>query len=190
MASSNFTAILDACVIYPAMLRDILVRLSVKGLYRAKWSEMIHEEWIRSVADTLGKDPVALRNTADLMNRAVLDCLIEDFDSIRVEIDLPDEDDRHVVQAAVRGRVDVIVTKNERDFPRSELEKLGILVEHPDTFVCHLLDLFPNEVCHTAGEMRAAYSNPAFTRDEFLKALINQGLGLSVERMKSLLDLI
>ena len=47
--SSNFTVVYDACVLYPAPLRDFLMRLALTDLYRARWTNMIHDEWIRNV---------------------------------------------------------------------------------------------------------------------------------------------
>jgi len=47
--SSNFTVIYDACVLYPAPLRDLLMRLALTDLYRARWTDMIHDEWTRNV---------------------------------------------------------------------------------------------------------------------------------------------
>ena len=47
--SSNFTVIYDACVLYPAPLRDFLMRLALTDLYRARWTDMIHDEWTHNV---------------------------------------------------------------------------------------------------------------------------------------------
>jgi len=46
---SSFTVVLDACVLYPAPLRDLLLSLAAAGIYRAKWSQQIHDEWTRSL---------------------------------------------------------------------------------------------------------------------------------------------
>jgi hypothetical protein len=49
--NSNFAVVYDACVLYPAPLRDLLMRLALTDLYRAKWTEQIHEEWIRNLLE-------------------------------------------------------------------------------------------------------------------------------------------
>ncbi|WP_345685903.1 hypothetical protein [Novipirellula caenicola] len=46
---SHFTVVYDACVLFPAPLRDLLMQLALTGLFRARWSSMIHDEWTRSV---------------------------------------------------------------------------------------------------------------------------------------------
>ena len=51
------------------------------------------------------------------MNQAVEDCLIEDYEPLIDSLELPDLDDRHVLAAAIRGRADLIVTYNLKDFP-------------------------------------------------------------------------
>jgi hypothetical protein len=53
---NRFTVIYDACVLYRAPLRDLLMRLALTDLYRARWSDQIHDEWISAV----------LRNRPDL----------------------------------------------------------------------------------------------------------------------------
>lgn len=45
----GLTVIYDACVLYPAPLRDLLMHLAMTDLFRAKWSDDIHEEWMRNV---------------------------------------------------------------------------------------------------------------------------------------------
>ena len=47
--SSHFTVVYDACVLYPAPLRDLLMRLALTDLYRARWTDMIHDEWTRNL---------------------------------------------------------------------------------------------------------------------------------------------
>jgi hypothetical protein len=73
---SAYTALLDANVLYPAPVRDILIQLAVTDIFRAKWSANIHEEWIRSLLrDQPQRDRSVLERTRDLMNQAVGDGL-------------------------------------------------------------------------------------------------------------------
>lgn len=46
---SNFVAVYDACVLYPAPLRDLLMHLAVSDLFRARWTTRIHDEWMRNL---------------------------------------------------------------------------------------------------------------------------------------------
>lgn len=83
MSVTTFTALYDACVLYPAPLRDLLLELALTDLFRAKWSAQIHDEWIQAVLDHRSDLTVAqLRRTRDLMDRHVRDCLVEDFEEL------------------------------------------------------------------------------------------------------------
>ena len=74
---TTFTALFDACVLYPAPLRDFLLHLSCTGLFRARWTEEIHVEWTRNLlANRTDLRPEQLQRTRDLMNKAVPDCLV------------------------------------------------------------------------------------------------------------------
>jgi hypothetical protein len=80
---SRYTALYDACVLYPAPLRDLLMQLALTDGFRARWTEAIHEEWIRAVLrvrpDLKAED---LHRTRDLMNANVRDCLISDYEPL------------------------------------------------------------------------------------------------------------
>jgi hypothetical protein len=75
---ANFTVVYDACVLYPAPLRDLLMRLALTDLFRARWTEDIHEEWIRNVlANRPDLTREQLDRTRTLMNENVRDCVVE-----------------------------------------------------------------------------------------------------------------
>ena len=138
----NFTAFLDASVLYPAPLRDLLLELAVADLYRAKWSNSVHGEWIRAVLrNRPDLTPAQLERTRDLMNAHVRDALVVGFEPLIEMLDLPDPDDRHVLAAAVKGRADLIVTANLKDFPAEKLDDWGIEAQHPDQFLTHQFHL-------------------------------------------------
>ena len=88
---------------------------------------------------------------------------------------LPDPDDRHVLAAAVRGRADVIVTRNTRHFPDDALT-FGIAAQHPDELVVHLLDLAPGLVIEAAQRHRESLRSPAKTVEEYMEMLEKEGL--------------
>ena len=93
--SSHFTVVYDACVLYPAPLRDLLMRLALTDLYRARWTDMIHDEWTRNLKrqrpELKDED---LERTRSLMNASVRDCLVTGFQPLIPAIELPDPDDR------------------------------------------------------------------------------------------------
>lgn len=139
---TNFTALYDACVLYPVPLRDLLMQLAFDGLHRAKWTNRIHDEWIRNLLKNRPDLSVELLHKTKMdMNNAVLDSLVENYESIEEGLTLPDVDDRHVLAAAIVSSSDVIVTFNLKDFPKHELSKYAIKAQHPDIFLINLIDL-------------------------------------------------
>ncbi len=188
---SNSTAIYDACVLYPAALRDLLMHLALTDLFRAKWTEHIHEEWMRSLLENrpdLHREQ--LERTRELMNSYVRDCLVTNYEELIPAITLPDPDDRHVLAAAIRAGADVIVTFNLDDFPAEILTKFGIIAQHPDEFITHLLDLAPNIVCAAAKRQRQSLKNPPKTVEDFLKSLELQGLARTVAGLREFAEMI
>lgn len=80
---SSFTVVYDACVLYPAQLRDLLMHLAMTDLFRAKWSADIHEEWIAALLrerQDLRRDQ--LERTRQLMDSHVRDCLVTDYEHL------------------------------------------------------------------------------------------------------------
>jgi predicted nucleic acid-binding protein len=166
------------------------MHLATSGLFRAKWTEEIQTEWIRNLL--LNRPDLSeeqLHRTRDLMNEAVPDCLVTGYGNLVGAVTLPDPGDRHVLAAAIRGRADVIVTMNLRDFPKSELEPYGIDAQHPDQFIVHLLDLQPERVYEAAKQQRANLRNPPKSPTELLEAYERQGLAQTVSRLRDALGL-
>lgn len=177
MRHSPFTAVYDACVLYPAPLRDFLMGLALTGRFRARWSTLIHAEWTRSLlAARPDIRPEQLDRTVALMNAAVPDALITGYEALAVALDLPDPGDRHVLAAAIRGGASVIVTFNVRDFPPAALDPFGIEAQHPDDFAEYLFNLDPAAVVQAARAQRARLVDPPLDIDRFLDVLRRQGL--------------
>lgn len=189
--ASNFTAVYDACVLYPAPLRDLLMRLALTGLYRARWTARIHEEWIAAVLrrrGDLSRD--TLERTRQLMDEAVPDCLVVGYEGLEAGLRLPDPDDRHVVAAAILSHAGTIVTYNLRDFPDEVLAPLGITVQHPDQFVEHLFDLNPSAVITAVRDQRASLRNPPKSVEALLDSYLQQGLATSVALLRQSAELL
>ena len=171
------TAIIDACVLYSAPVRDLIVRLAQAGLIQARWTAEIHDEWMRNVLKNNPKlTRERLERTRSLMDGAVRDCLVTGYADLVDSLTLPDPDDRHVLAAAIRAGADVIVTFNLGDFPADALTTYGIEAQHPDEFIAHLLDSAPAAVTTAAKHQREGLKNPPRTVDEFLATLEQQGL--------------
>lgn len=185
MTLRPLTAIYDANVLYPAPLRDLLVRLAAAGLVRARWTDAIHEEWIRNVCRSNPElAPERLERTRMLMNEAVRDCLVTGYEHLIGTLTLPDADERHVLAAAIHANADLILTFNLRDFPDNALSVFGIQAQHPDEFVVEVMRLSCDAVCAILKRQRASLRNPTLGPDELLDVLEKQGLTKSVARLR------
>ena len=174
---TTYTVILDACVLYPAPLRSYLLYLAQTGLYRAKWTNQIHDEWIRNVLKNRSDLSITpLLRVRQLMDQHAPDCLIEDYELLINGIDLPDQDDRHVVAAAIKGQAEGIITFNLKDFPEQEMARLGLSAIHPDVFLTDMFHLDKASVLKAAQHQRNAMRNPPMTSDEYLDCLQKQKL--------------
>ena len=170
-------AVLDACVLNPALLRNILLQLATPELFRARWSETIHDEWSRSLlADKPDIALEAIARLRRLMNEAVPDGLVTGHEALTEKLSLPDPSDRHVLAAAIRARASVIVTLNTRDFPPAALRSHGIEAQHPDIFVTRLLDRSPAIVIEAMQTVRGRLKNPPLDVEVFLERTRMQGL--------------
>lgn len=188
---ATFTALYDACVLYPAPLRDLLMQLAMTDLFRARWTNQIHDEWIRNVLKNRPDlNPEQLERTRQLMNAHVRDCLVTGYEDLIGGLELPDTDDRHVLAAAIRCGAAVIVTFNLDDFPASHLEKYGVEAQHPDDFVTHLLDLSPPRVCTAVKRQRASLRNPTKSVEDFMETLAKQRLPETVSRLSEYGELL
>ena len=131
--SPRFIALLDACVLYPAPIRDLLLNLEDFDLYTPKWTDKIQEEWARNLLLNRPELTAAqLQRTADAMNMAFPDSNDMYYESIIPAVNLPDSNDCHVLAAAIRGSAEVIVTANTKDFPKEYLNQFDVEAQHPE----------------------------------------------------------
>ena len=185
--SPKFTAILDANVLYPAPVRDLLLHLATFDLYKPKWTQTIQEEWKRNL---LKKRPDLktgqLDKTIHEMNKAFPDASVEQYESLVPTFDLPDMDDRHVLAAAVRCHAEVIVTSNLKHFPEKYLSEFEIEAQHPDHFIVSLIDLSPNKSLQAFKQQVSFLKNPPLTESQVLESLEKAGVPETCAKLKSL----
>jgi hypothetical protein len=183
-----FTAVYDACVLYPASVRDLLIRLGQTDLFRARWTNDILDECFRNIlAKRPDLAPSALTRTRELMIRAVRDCLVEGYQSLMAGLKLPDPADRHVLAAAIRCGAQVIVTANLKHFPPECLAPYEMEAQHPDEFVLHLIHLKALAVADTVRAQSAALTRPPLSVADVLASLESAGLVQSVAELRKLI---
>ncbi|WP_309746112.1 RSP_2648 family PIN domain-containing protein [Roseobacter sp. N2S] len=128
--------VIDACVLYPSILRSIVLDCAKAGAFVPLWSDRILEEWRRAAVKN-GIGPMAETEIALLRADWRKACV--DISGIDLEtLYLPDADDRHVLAAAIAGQADELLTANTGDFPTGVLASHKILRRHPDEFLLEL----------------------------------------------------
>ncbi len=185
MRHSPYPVVLDACVLYPARLRDLLMHLGLVGLYQPKWSDRIHDEWCRNLyLNRPDIGPQVLERTVELMNTALPDANVTGYESLITDLRLPDENDRHVLAAAIRAKAEVIVTLNQKDFPAEILSSFDIEALHPDEFIFDLFDLNHALALEAVRRQRQSLRHPPMTTTEFLSMLLKQGLPMTFKMLE------
>ena len=170
--SGRYTAVLDACVLYPAPVRDLLLSLAHQGLYRARWTDRINEEWRRNLLLNRPElDHASLRHTIEQIAIAMSAALIVGYERYEGSFKLPDPDDHHVVAAAIAGHADAIVTSNLKDFPAAVLQPLGLEVQHPDEFALNQLHLNLTSALKAVKAQRLRLKRPPVAVTELLASL-------------------
>lgn len=184
--------VLDACVLYPAAQRDLFMWLAATGAIRAHWTDDIHEEWMRNVAQDFGIARAVLERVRSLMDEATDDALIRGYRRHEQLFPLTEANDRHVAAAAFRARqrsaVDhvAILTWNIKDFDATELSAAGLSVVTPDDFLADLIGESPEAVRAAFDRMRENLRKPKKTFTECVDVLAAQGLKRFSAALKAL----
>jgi predicted nucleic acid-binding protein len=187
----RYTAVLDACVLYPAPLRDVLMTLAVEGAYRARWTVEIQDEWIRNLLEKRKDlDREKMLRTASLMSDAVEDAIIQNYEYVIPNLELPDPDDRHVLAAAIVGHADAIVTFNLKDFPDNVVSRHSIEILHPDDFLVAQYDLDQIGILSIIKACRMKLKNPPKSADDYIATLEQQGLPQICQILRNAIELI
>lgn len=127
--------LLDACVIYPTVMREMLLGVARAGGFTPLWSARILEEWARA-ARKIGPDGEAqARAEITMLGVAFPKAVIAPHPGLEARLWLPDANDIHVLAAAVAGNADGIITMNAKDFPRGILAEEGLSRNDPDVFL-------------------------------------------------------
>ena len=168
--SIRFTAVLDTNVIYPIEIRDLLFWFAYAELYTVKWSQHIFDEW-EDVMRRRGVSEPEIHNRMDRANQAFPDALVDNYDPIIQCLTLPDENDKHVLAAAIKANAHVIVTNNIKDFPSEYLANFGLSAKSADEFLADIIDLNQEKAVEIFRELVVNRRNPDLDEFQVLDAM-------------------
>lgn len=174
--ADRFVIVLDANVLYPFRVRDALLRFNEAGLFRARWTDDILDEWERAVLRDRPDAEYSLKSQREAMAEAFEEAWVDGYEALIGAVSLPDPDDRHVLAAAIRCGAQHIVTENTKDFPAAQLEPYGVEAVSADTVLANTFELYEAEATAALRKMRLAYDRPPMSPGEFLKDLTRAGL--------------
>jgi len=163
-------AVLDACVLYPTLVRDLLLRCAAAGLFAPLWSDRIVAEWRNAVLRRLPEQAAAVEAAIAAADRAFPAARIAADPELEASLALPDADDRHVLAAAITRGAGQIVTFNTTDFPGRTLARHGIVPRHPDGFLLELYRDAPDTVGPVATAALTTVPEPGTPRALLKKA--------------------
>ena len=182
----TFTVVYDANVLYPNTLRDLLIRIAQSGTVQAKWTNAILDEMSRALRRNRPEIPEEkLERLRELMNRAVRDCLVAGYEPLIEGLKLPDPDDRHVLAAAIKAGAQVIVTRNLKDFPESDLGPWNVEAKSPDAFVLDQVHINVRAVAASVRQIADSRTNPPEAVEDVLAQLERDGLVESVAALRA-----
>lgn len=167
---SDFPAIVDACVLVQAAVRDALLRLFERRLFQARWTDEIIHEMVRTLRGKLNRTAEQTDHLVNELRTHFSDAWVEPGYRELIPTMTNDEKDRHVLAAAVRCGAETIVTYNLKHFSERSLQPFGIAAKTPDEFLIDLYHLDGEMVVHELHEQGAALNAPR-TIDEVLKSL-------------------
>ncbi len=188
--TTGLIAVLDANVLYPAPVRDILLHLADVKLFQPKWTDLIHDEWVRNLLiNRPDIESKSLKKTRIAMESAFPDAHVSFYESIIDEITLPDPDDRHVLAAAIKSGAKIIVTNNVKDFPAKNLRPYHTTAMTADHFVKKLIMLDEIRALNAFHAQVRNMRNPPLSVSQVLVSLEKCKLTDSVSMLKSLLKI-
>lgn len=142
--------LLDACVIYPTVMREMLLGVARTGAYTPLWSARILEEWALAARKLGPQGETIARGEIALAQAAFPKASVASHAGLEARLWLPDANDIHVLATAVQGNADGIITMNAKDFPRGILAEEGLSRNDPDAFLLGHFHASPDAVTAVA----------------------------------------
>lgn len=175
-ASTN-NAVLDACILYPAPIRDLLLNLAEVGLFKPFWSEKIQEEWVRNLLiNRPDLSSLKLHLTIEAMNSAFPDANIAEDKVLIQKLHLPDKNDRHVLATAIQSNSKWVVTANLKDFPFDYLKEFGIEAISADNYIASLFSQESNLAYSAFKNQLNRLKNPTLNKSQILEIFLKLDL--------------
>ncbi|MEN3122302.1 PIN domain-containing protein [Janibacter sp. LM] len=184
----TFPVFLDTCVLYPATLSDLLLRMAETGIYTPHWSQDVLTELERNLARVATAGGEGARRRVAAMSRAFPEASVIGYSSL-VDGMTCDPKDRHVLAAAVQSGSQVIVTFNLKDFPPSSLTPYEIAAVSPDDFLLDQLDLYPTPTVRSLIAQSKDSRRPHLTPQKLLTALERCGVPRFAAEVRRKVDL-
>ena len=166
---SSIAVVLDACVLFPAYLRDTLLSSAAAGLYRLQLTDDILEEVRRNLVKK-GIQELNAKRLVDEIKRSFPQALVLQHGLLIPSMPI-NEKDRHVLAAAVASGSQIIVTKNLKDFPAHLLQPFDIEAQSPDDFLVNQFYLDPKFIIEILENQANALRKPPKTLRELLETL-------------------
>lgn len=146
--------LIDACVLYPTVMREVLLGVAARGLFTPLWSARILEEWARATAKLGDGYEDMARGEIAVLKARWPDAEITHTDQLEASLHLPDPDDTHVLAAAIAGDADVLLTMNLKDFPTRAVSAHGVVRRDPDGMLREMFEENPQAVGQVAENVR------------------------------------
>ena len=179
-------AFLDTNVLYPLVIRDILLWFAYEELFIPFWSKHVLMEWSR-VMKRNGLTQAESQRRIHMIQDAFPFAMVRGYESLIEQLDLPDEDDRHVLAAAIRVGADTIITQNLKDFPKSALSSLGIVALNADAFLVVLIQKNSTKALRAFKQMVKQRKHPTQSSQEVIQSLRNHGLINTVAMLEDII---
>jgi hypothetical protein len=184
-AQATPVVLYDANLLYPFHLRNVLVQLGVNHIVAPRWTDAIHDEWIRNLAAAGRETHERLLRTRDIMKRVLPEADVCGYEQRISGLTLPDADDRHILAAAIEAGAETILTFNLRHFPAEVLAPFGLSAKDPDAFLCDLYETDREGVLAVVDAARLNLSRTAPSVGSFIDALERQRLVGLAARLRS-----
>ena len=184
--SVRFICVLDTNVIYPLWMRDLMLWFAHYDLYTPKWSKHIFDEWF-DVMIRKGIPEIEARKRTAIVDEAFPDALVENYELLIPALTLPDENDKHVLAAAIKINANLIVTNNLKHFPCDYLSSFGLSAKNADDFLTDIIDLNHETSIKAFRDLVINKKNPPFDEYQVLDILRKNGLGGTADYLHALI---